>query len=46
MSVGSTELIEERRYRLCRCRSGALSVGSTELIEERRYRLCRCRSGI
>src|SRR5580765_1406857 len=46
MIVGSTEIIKERRYRLCRCRSGVLIVGSTEIIKERRYRLCRCRSGV
>src|SRR5438034_299335 len=46
MSVGSTELIQERRRRLGRRRSGKwMSVGSTELIQERRRRLGRRRSG-
>jgi hypothetical protein len=44
-AVGSTEAIQERRYRLRRCRSGKRAVGSTEAIQERRYRLRRCRSG-
>ena len=40
MSVGSTELIKERRRRLCRRRERVMSVGSTELVGERRRRLC------
>jgi hypothetical protein len=43
MSVGSTELIKERRRRLGRRRERGMSVGSTELIKERRRRLCRRR---
>ena len=39
MSVGSTELIKERR-RLLPAPGAGMSVGSTELIKERRRRLC------
>ena len=27
---GSTELVKERRYRLCRCRSGSLKIRMSE----------------
>jgi hypothetical protein len=46
MSVGSTELIRERRRRLDRRRERDMSVGSTELIRERRRRLGRRRERV
>jgi hypothetical protein len=43
MSVGSTELKNEREVPALPAPGAGMSVGSTELKKERRCRLCRLR---